>query len=219
MRSATDDRGFTLIELLVGAALFALISVAFFQVMIATRDASQTTRDVTSISGEARLAFNRLVRDTREATLVRNISTSSYQVWIDFDGDRVEDAAPVDLAGSHEVVTYSWNSVQKTISITSGTTTEVLLRGVDCVRTVPTVCAHPLFSYASSRLEFDTDGDGLTEVAEMDVAPGGIGDNGGQSIPNGLEQGLVDIVAFSLALTQGDATSTMYAEAQLRNKR
>lgn len=218
MKPASDERGFTLIELLVGASLFALISVAFFQVMIATRDASQTTRDITSISGEARLAFNRLVRDTREATRVRNITGSSYEIFIDFDGDNVEDPAPVDLAGSHEIVTYSWNSVQKTISITSGATTEVLLRGIDCVRTVPSACAHPVFSYASSRLEFDTDGDGLTEVAEMDAAPG-FGDNLGQSIPNGLEQGLVDIVAFSLVLTQGDSTSTMYAEAQLRNKR
>jgi len=212
------ERGFTLIELLVGIALFSIVSIGFYQVLLATSGASQTTRDITQISGEARLGFNRLVRDTREADEVRAITANSYEIFIDFDGDGQPAPAPTDLAGSHEVVRYRWNSVQKTITITSGATTEVLMSGVDCVRNVPSACAHPVFSYASSRLEFDSDGDGLTEVGEMDVAPV-YGDGLGGSIPTGQELDIVDIVAFTIALTQGDSTSTMYAEAQLRNNR
>lgn len=223
-----DEAGFTLIELLTAIALFSVVSTGFYQVMFASSEGSQTAQDVIHVSEEARLGLNRIVRDAREANAVRAITRSatgeSFELWIDFDNDNIEDSAPADLTGSHEIVTYTWSSSARTISIRSGGTTEVLMEGIDCVERTGGLCVTPVFGYSSSRLEYDVDpADGTTSVKEIDAADG-LGDGnfvaqGAYPFPNGSEADLVDGIAFALKVTQGDATGAIYTEAQLRNRR
>lgn len=209
------ERGFTLIEVLVGIALMSVVSVGFYQVLFATTSGSQSARSVARVSEEARLGLNRLVRDAREAADLKNPSASSYQIEIDFDADTQIEPTPLDPAGNYELMIVSWNASARTVSVSNGPTTEVLIRGVDCIRKSDGTC-HDMFSYSSSRLEYDTDGDGVTSASELDDAPS-LGN--GNNILDGQELNFVDAIRFSFTIRQDDREGQFYAEAQLRNQR
>src|SRR5687768_17519773 len=91
MRRNRSEQGFTLVELMVGVSLLALIGTGFYTVLFAGIRGGETSRNVARGSEEARLGFNRLVRDTREADQLTACSGQSfticYHAKIDFDGD------------------------------------------------------------------------------------------------------------------------------------
>jgi hypothetical protein len=121
--------------------------------------------------------------------------------------------------GDFERLTYTFNpsaTGNGTISVTGGGLTEVLMRGVDCVRKTSGLC-HDVFTYASSRLEYDSQTiDGRSSAIEIDAALDSTPDGVVNSDP---EIRIVDIVEFALVVRVGEATETFYAEAQLRNQR
>lgn len=211
--------GFTLIEILVVMFLLSIITTAFFQVLLSATEGSSTAGDIARVSEQARLGFNRMVRDTREADRVTNLSPTSFKVEIDFDGDGV--IQPVPSAGgelgSYETLTFSF--VSGTISVTSGSTTEVLVSGVSCVRRNDGTC-EDVFTYSSSRLEYDNNPtDGVASAAELNqLPPAGVGEN---NLANwtSTEMSLVDRVTFALKVTEGTSSTDFHADAQLRNRR
>jgi prepilin-type N-terminal cleavage/methylation domain-containing protein len=218
MRSRYSASGFTVIEVLIAMAVFSTVAVAMYQVLFSARYGSQRSTDIVRSSEEARLGFNRLVRDTREGRGIKAPSDTSFTVEIDFNGNGTIEPTPADPLGSYEVITYTFipsASGAGTITATAGGVTEVLMAGVDCVRKADNTC-YPVFTYRSSRLEYDANGDGVTSWQELDTAES-VGNKNG--LLDGVELGLVDIVAFALRVTQGDTTETFYAEAQLRNQR
>lgn len=214
MSKARSESGFTLVEVLVAMALFAVISVGFYQVMFATSSGATRSQSAARVSEEARLGLNRLVRDTREADSLTNATSTSYRIEIDFDGDGNLDPTPADPAGSYEVVIVTWNAVARTVSLSNGFTTEVLMRDVDCIRKADGTC-YDVFQYASSRLEYDTNGDGFASAAELDTAS--FGNNNG--LLDGQEVRLIDVVKFSFRVEKEDRSTNFYAEAQMRNSR
>ena len=211
----TRDRGepgFTIIELLVSIGVFSLVSVGMYQVLFSATEGSEAAQDGITVSEEARLGFNRLVRDTREADTLAAISSTSFDVVIDFDGNGTIQPTPADPAGDYERLTISFDRAARTISMSPGPgNKEVLMRGVRCIVETPT-CS--VFSFSSSRLEFDTDGNGVTTAAELEIAVG----NGNGTI-DGSEIGFIDIVSFSMKVQDGGAQTDFYADAQLRNRR
>lgn len=210
------EAGFTLIEVLVAMALFAVISVGFYQVMFATSSGATRSQSAARVSEEARLGLNRLVRDTREAADLTSATATSYRIEIDFDGDGNPDPTPADPAGNYEVLIVRWNPVARTVTLSNGVTTEVLMRDVDCIRKADNSC-HDVFQYASSRLEHDTNGDGVTSAKELDEAPS-FGNNNG--LLDGQELSVfVDVVKFSFRVEKDDRSTNFYAEAQMRNSR
>jgi Tfp pilus assembly protein PilW len=207
-----------MIELLVGVTLFAVVSVGIYQVLFQTAQRSSKAQDVATTSTEARLGFNRMVRDTREAQNLIGPTATSFQIETDFNGDGAIQPSPADITGDYESLRFTFNVASTglgTVTATAGDSTEVLMEGVDCVRKTDNMC-QTVFTYSSSRLEYDTNSNGVTSATELDAATG-VGN--GNGVLDGAEVNYIDAVAFQLRTKAGTTTSTFYAEAQLRNHR
>ncbi|MQB01715.1 MAG: prepilin-type N-terminal cleavage/methylation domain-containing protein [Actinobacteria bacterium] len=208
-RLRTDESGMTLIEILVSLSLFAIVTVGFYQVLFSGTNGADTAQRVTRVSQEARLGFNRIVRDTREASSLTNPSSTSYNVKIDFNSDGVFENP--NATGDYEDLTFTYDATEKEIRLNG----ETLMAGVEPVGT------RPIFDYASNLLEYDWNRNGIAEWQEIDATPAhgvsGIGNNNG--LLDGNEPDLLSNVIFSFRVTVDDRTSDFFSEAQIRNRR
>ena len=205
-----NERGFTLVELLVAIALFSVISVAFYSVMISGTDGSQTSRNVAETAEEARLGFNRIVRDTREADSIESASPTSYNVKIDFNADGVYEN-PNSL-GDYEDVTFAYDAVNDVITVND----EVLMRGV-----LPPEGGEPMFEFGSNLLQYDWDADGITTWQELDRARDfgvvGVGNADGEL--NEGELPYITDISMNLNVRVGSSEETFTSLVQMRNRR
>ena len=216
-RATRADDGFTLVELLVTVFLFSLASVAMYQILFNVAGGARTTESLARISDEARLGFNRMVRDTREGQEIIAYTESplSYTVAVDFDADGVITAAPAtNSAGDYEELTFSFDESARQIRLNG----ELLMSGVECVGSC---AANPVFDFASEDLSYDWYETGVTEWTDLDEASshGVVGIGNGNDELDGAELPYVTSVSFNLRVVRGSSESTFYALAQLRNKR
>lgn len=209
---STDEHleaGFSLIEMLVALLLLSLVSTAFYQVLFAQTRASEVTETVTDVSGAARLGFNRMVRDTREAALIDSANPAAYTIKINYDGNGVY--ANPNSRGVSEILTYSYNSGTGTITLNG----ETLVSGVSAAP------GKDIFTFSSNWLEYDWNNDGTTTWQELDVASSstygvvGVGNNDG--ILNSGELPYLTTVTFALRVTAGNHFTDFTATSQLRN--
>lgn len=222
---------------MVAMGIFAAVSVSFMMVMLSATRGSDTALSVSAVSGEARLGFNRLVRDVREAEDIDAAGPTSFRIFVDFDGwgRPTPNQFAQNAAGDFEVLTYSFDPTTAEIRLNG----EVLMEGVDCPRTSGGSCSQTLlgsapwssgaygsnppnvFAYLSNRLEYDWNKDGVTTWQELDLAGThgivGVGNNNG--ILDGAELELISSIAFNFVVSDGDSSSRFRAEAQLRNQR
>lgn len=215
--SAGREAGYTLIEMLVGISLLALATTAFMGVLFSVTRGANTSRDVVRVSEEARLGFNRMVRDTREGEEIISATPTSYRVQIDFNADGVVTPQPdANAVGDLEDLTFEWDESSLTVKING----ETLIRRVDCLR-ISSLCSGDVFTYSSDRLEYDWNGDGTTEWSELDEAPShlvvGVGNNNG--VLDGAELPFISNITYAFELQDGGADSEFFTEAQLRNLR
>lgn len=211
-----DERGFSLVEMLVALAIFAAVSTGIVTVLLSVARGSATARRVAGISEQGRLGLNRMVRDTREGTVIDYVAPDqrSFEVHVDFDGNNVITPLPgTNSLGDFEELTYSFDPGSKTLRLNG----EVLVRGVECPRDGAGNCL-PVFAFGSNRLEFDTNKNGVTSWQELDAAPAtyGVGNGDGQL---NWELPLISNVSFALRVADGGTKSDFYGEAQLRNQR
>ncbi|MEA2460717.1 MAG: hypothetical protein QOH90_894 [Actinomycetota bacterium] len=212
-----------MIEVLIAIFLFSIVSTAFYRVMFQAATGSKTTQNVVNVSEEARLGFNRMVRDTREADALKSPTSTSFQVESDFDANGVIDPTPADSTGNYESLTYTFNpnGTNGTITVSNGGTSEVLMRGVSTVNATSNV-----FNFTSSRLEYEnvtsacstspaTAIDGVATAVELDQSS--IGNK--NCVLDGTELSFIDGVSFSLKVTVGKSSTNFYDQAQLRNLR
>src|SRR3712207_1022482 len=82
-----DDNGFTLVELLVTIALFSVVAVGIYQVVLTTVRSGDVTEDLVRVSEEARAGFNRMIRDAREARALTVSNPNEFRVQTDFNDD------------------------------------------------------------------------------------------------------------------------------------
>ena len=215
------EAGYTLIEVLVAMFIFATMSVGLYGVMFSATRGSKTAQNVVNVSEEARLGFNRMVRDTREADKVISPSATAFTVQSDFDADGVIQQTPSDVSGSYESLTFTFNpsGTNGTISVSGGGSSEVLMRGVSKAS-----ATQDIFAYTSSKLEYEnvnsacgftTAIDGRATAMELDQSS--IGNK--NCVLDGAEVNVVDGVNFSLRVTIGTSATPYFAEAQLRNLR
>jgi hypothetical protein len=206
------EEGVTLVELLVGIFIFALISTAFYQLLFSVARGTKTTESVARTTDEARLGFNRMVRDTREAQEITEVSDGgdTFRVEVDFnaDGDTLDEL---------EDLTYSYNSSAGQIRLNG----ELLMAGVSCVE-VSGVC-RPVFDYTSENLEYDWSDppDGVVTSQELDEAPshGVIGVGNDNGVLDEGELPYISSVLFNVRVTKGGASYEFHGRAQLRNNR
>lgn len=196
------EEGFSMIELLVAFSIFAIISTSFYSMLFAGRRSSVGARDVARVSEEARLAFNRMVRDTRESEEFLSVSPTSFHVQVDFDRDGNKTENPNEL-GDYEDLTFAFNESDRTITLNGA----VLMRGVSKVGSAD------VFSFSSSKLEYDASPfDGTVTLAELSAAQAA-----GSAIANPMSE--LNNVTFHFNVTHGDQSTDFFGQAQLRNRR
>ena len=205
--SARNERGFTMVELLTAMAIFAVVSVSIYQVMFSVVRGSDEAQSVAAVSEEARMGFNRMVRDTREGQELTAAAPDEFTVRVDYEND---DLGP-------QLLTFRWNGQDVLLN------EEVLMRGVDCLRPEPDdPCSQDVFTYSGNELEYDWDRNGVTSWEEIDEASdashGVVGVGNNDDILN-AEVSLLTDVTFALSVTSGESDGRLFAQAQLRNKR
>lgn len=228
MRESHDESGFTIIEVLVAVVLFGVMSIGFYQVMIAQARTADTTRSVSRIADEARLGFNRMIREVREADNITYVSPDENQftIQVNYNGDSFYTTT------ENEILTFTYSPSAETITMCSALTatacnasnTETLMAGVDQVTT------EPVFSFYGNNLEYDWYGppngtgpaDGVVTWQEIDEASGsthnvlGVGDN--DDTLDAAEYPYLTTIKFAIQGEDGSRATTFYSTVQMRNK-
>lgn len=83
---APRDAGMTLVEVLVAIGLFAVLGSLVLSVGIATAKVTNTTTGAVDLNEEARVAFERLARDLRDASLVTEVMPAATADGCGSDG-------------------------------------------------------------------------------------------------------------------------------------
>jgi prepilin-type N-terminal cleavage/methylation domain-containing protein len=223
--TAHDEGGFSLVEVVVAIFLLSILSVGFYQVMFSAVRGSTDAADIAEVAEEARLGFNRMIRDTRETTKLVSASDTAYRIWTDFDGDNLVDQ------GDYEYLQYAYDSAGKAITITAltapaagnpnlisgsesaiaGTSAETLAGHVELIGT------RPVFSYVSNFLQYDTGPvDGEATAAELDDVAG-TGNN--NNLLDGVELDYISDVNYAFRVSVGGDARNFFGQAQIRNRR
>jgi prepilin-type N-terminal cleavage/methylation domain-containing protein len=201
-----SDSGFTVVELVIAMALFLVMAGSVYSVVLSGTRGSNDARNLINISEEARLALNRMVRDTRQADVLGFVTPSAFNVRVDFNGDGVYENP--NAAGDFEDLTFAFNP----------STSAITLNGETLIEGVSPIPGKQIFSYASNYLEYDANQDGITIPEELDAATAD-GTGNGNGILDGGEIDYVTNVIFSIRVQQGKKFGEFLAEAQLRNRR
>lgn len=211
---ARDEGGFTLVEILVALSIFAVVSTGFYMVLFQSADGAATARNVTGVTQEAQLGFNRMVRDTRQAERVTAADPNSFTIEVDFDGDgAITPAEQTNSQGDFEVLTYSYSNSAHEIRLNG----ETLMKGVHCLTKADGSC-YPVFDYSSDHLEYDANQDGITTWQELDSSGvAGVGNSDG--ILDGPELPYITNVSFGMRVQEGGSSATFADQVQLRNER
>lgn len=213
MRPRREESGFTLIETLFTIATFSIVAVSFYQVLFTQSRGADLTRRITQLTDEARLGFNRMVRDTREGDYLAAATPTSFTVHVNYDGDGTYENP--NEAGDYEVLTYAYDAAARRITLNGS----VLMTDVYPANH-PATPAQDVFTYASNNLEYDWGGDGRTTWYDLDQASvygvTGVGDASGTLTP--AEVPHLTTVGFALAVGTGNQVTAFHAKAQMRNR-
>ncbi len=212
----SDEQGFTLVELLVAIFLFSILSVGFYQVMFSTVRGSNEASDVSEVAEEARLGFNRMIRDTREATRLIVAEDDRYRIWTDFNSDDDVDEA------DYEYLEYEYEAGAIYLSALEGPPagdpdlidgTEAVLAGTEretLAANIQPIGTNPIFTYVSNFLIYDANGNGETSVTEL-------GD--GDAVLEGVELSYISDINYAFSVSVGGNSRRFYGQAQIRNRR
>lgn len=218
-----SESGFTLVELLVAMMLLSIISVGLYQVMFSSVRGSEDTQEIAEIAQEARLGFNRMIRDSREAAKLVTASPTSYRIWADYNANDVVDAASFEhlefrLSGTDILLTALSAPVSNVAPTPVFTGAEAVLAGQQAEVLVAGVAAVPgveVFSYASNYLQYDQGTiNGESSGAEIDTYAG----NGNGAL-DGVELTYLSDINYAFTVTVEDRTTQFYGQAQIRSRR
>lgn len=206
------QEGFTLVELLVTIALFSVVSIGFYSVMLSTVRGSDVTETAVRISEEARAGFNRMIRDVREAEELTITEPDRLGIRTDFNNDGQITTNGANSSGDFENLVFERLGAGRRIVVRTCTTCPpfTLIEGI-----VTRPGQSAVFSYSSNLLEYDANGDGIATCGELNQ---GLGLTGGSSCANDTRP-FISNVDFAFDVVEDDQRTSFFAQAQLRNSR
>jgi prepilin-type N-terminal cleavage/methylation domain-containing protein len=219
------DRGMTLIEVLVAMALFAVLGSLLLGLALSTSAATQSTRNSTTVTEEARAALERMSRELRQSRGIDEVELPedpandpiSFTFWTDFDGDGFRTGS----ASDPEVMKYTWNPITHRLYLSAPTVSP------DALPVLAAKVTSFDLELRSSEWQYDTNGDGVTTWQELDAAgsPSGtchgvpaVDPVGNCNDEPDQELASVDFVSMTLVVRDGNGGQTYTAQVDLRNR-
>ena len=114
--------GNSVIEVAIASGLLLVVLAPMMLTLTSAQRREAATEEAVRAISDGRIAIERIVRDVREADGVEVPSSHQLEVWIDDDGDGVEDAA--------EVATYEIDAAARTLE-RSVVVSQVIAEGID----------------------------------------------------------------------------------------
>ena len=224
-RGDCGDGGFTLVELLVAISFFAVLSTAVFSLLSSTAKTVNDVRSITNLTEEARVATERIVRELRQASEIRDAHLpvndqdyTSITFGVDFNG-----LLGVELdALDPEIVEYRFDPPTDPSQTGSGKLTFIANPSGTPVN-APILTANVTgfeLAFTSSLWEYDTKGkpdgtpDGVTDWTEIDASA--LGNHNGEF--DALEFRWIDSVGITIHLLDGAREQTYTTRVDLRNR-
>lgn len=210
------DRGFTLIELLVAMTLFGVLASILLSVALSTAKVTDEVGRAADLTGESRLAIERMSRELRQARAIESAIITPGEVaitfWTDFNGNGIRDYAMSDP----EVLTYRWTSATQRLTLTAddaggSAVTRPVLAGK--VQALDVQLLSSLWQYDGAD---GTAKNGVTSWQELDAAGTPIGNN--NALPDTPELANIDLVAVRFTVADGSTTREFLMQADLRNQ-
>ena len=209
-----SESGFSLVEVLVAMSIFAVVSTSFYMVLFQSAKGVGTVENITNVSQEAQIGFDRMVRDIRQADRITSASNTSVTIETDFDGNgAISPAGTQNAQGDYEVLTYNYSNASHEIRLNG----ETLMQGVYCLTQSDGSC-YPIFDYSSDHLEYDANNDGVTTWQELDSSGvASVGNN--NNVLGDPELSYISSVGVSMKVKAGNSSTVFTDQAQLRNER
>lgn len=211
----TRDHGFSMIEVLVAMTLFGLVGSVLLGFAVSTAQVTDRVQVQGGITGESRVAMERMARELRQATEIDAVqfqsattTTTAITFWTDFDGSGTRNTT----GGDPEVLTYRWDPSTRVLTLTANDAS-----GTTLVRPIlaATVLEFDL-RLRSSLWQYDTTQDGEpTTWQDLDLAGAPVGNNNGAPDEE-LEH--IDLVSVHMVVRDGDTSQTFDFRADLRNR-
>lgn len=208
------DEGFTLIEILVATGLFLMLIGIVMTTVVSINRATSNSKQLTNMNEQARIATERLSREMRQATEIRDAQLPSttggdtaVTFGVDFNGNNVIEAATLDP----EIITYRYDASAQQLTLTANDE-----NGTAVTRPILSdeVTAFE-FGFRSSLWQYDANADGITTWQELDTAVGVGNQNGVLDAP---ELRRIDLVAVTLTVMDGEHAQTYQTQVGLRNQ-
>lgn len=211
-----DDSGMTLVEVLVAIALFSVLGTLLLGLALSTSRVGQDTQRIVRIDEDARLAFERMAREFRQASRVAvaqadQLSDGTFTaVNVTVTFDEPTEAVP---EPETEMLRYEWHP-------DGASGHHVTLTRLLPTHEGPSVLATNVVDFSielrSSRWEFDgsipdQDADSVATWQEIDHA------RGGDEFPDPDELALIDRLAIDMTVDDGTTRRTFTTEVFLRN--
>lgn len=229
-----EDSGFTLVELLVGVVLFGLLSTVLLATVVSTSNGLTSTKNTVGINEEARLTYNRMTREIREARQLDAVGfttcgpaapvacpagvtgkvPTSLTFEVDFNGNGVIDSSATDP----EILTYCWDYANKRVLLTPHLPTTSDCSDPDALPVLTTDVESFYLDFRSSLWQYDANGDGITTWQELDSAPltAGVGNQNGNL--DSIELRNIDSVVINLTVFKGARRQVYRSQVNLRNR-
>lgn len=210
------DAGFSMAELLVAMALFAVVGSLLLGLVVSTAAVTDGVRVSGDLTGESRIAMERMARELRQARAVdavqfrtETVTTTAITFWTDFDGDGVRDTGVADP----EVLTYRWDPAERVLTLTADDAAGTAI-------TRPILSGEVVefdLQLRSSLWQHDTSPDGTpTTWLELDQAGSPVGNNNAR--PDAPELAHIDLVSVRMVVADGATRQTFSFQADLRNR-
>lgn len=194
--------------------LFIILIVILMSGIVSISKATDTSKRLTNVNEQARVAVERMSRELRQAQAIRSVVLPTSPggdveatFEVDFNGNQTID----EFGADPEVLTYRYEAANERLTLTANdeagntVTRPILSEEVTAFS----------YDFVSSLWQHDTDKNGTTSWTELD-AIAGIGNQNG--VLDAPELTKIDLVVITVTLMDGPHKQTYQTKVGLRNQ-